>query len=153
MNGRGNHAIGILRSTRYHRVQLKQEYQRPLSVASMIRPGGLACQMAKRLGSWDPLGYQSSAEYTSIVNYEIAMPEQFHLRRCDHYRSLGTGCQNFGVHQSADPHQLLWLKGPAVVVREADLGHGVLLRAAPLIRGHRREQQVQLAVDKSSGVG
>jgi hypothetical protein len=36
-------------------------------------------------------------------------------------------------------------------VRGADLGHGVLLRAAPLIRGHRREQQVQLAVDKSSG--
>lgn len=55
------------------------------------------------------------------------------------------------MHQSADPHQLLWLKGPAIVVRGADLGHGVLLRAASLIRGHRREQQVQLAVDKSSG--
>ena len=33
-------------------------------------------------------------------------------------------------------------------MRGADLGHGVLLRAAPLIRGHRRESQVQLAVDK-----
>lgn len=57
------------------------------------------------------------------------------------------------MHQPADPPQLLWLKGPAVVVRGADLGHGVLLRAAPLIRGHRREQQVQVVADKSTGAG
>jgi hypothetical protein len=85
------------------------------------------------------------------VNYEFAMPEQFHSRHCDHYRSLG--CQKFSAHQCADPHQFLWLKDPAVVVRGADLGHGVLLHAASLLRGHRREQQVQLAVDKSSGAG
>lgn len=88
------------------------------------------------------------------MNYEFAMSEQFHLRRCDLHRSLGgTGCQIFGVHQPADPYQLLWLKGPAVVVRGADLGHGVLIHAAPLIRGHRREQQVQPVVDKPSGAG
>jgi hypothetical protein len=116
MNGRVNQAIGILRLTRDHRVQLKQEYQRPLSVAPMIRQSGLACPMAKGLnienqykralicnvriskdlGSWDQQGYQSSAEgRPAIVNYEFAKSEQFHLRRCDHYRSLGAGCQVF----------------------------------------------------------
>jgi len=57
------------------------------------------------------------------------------------------------VHQSVDLHQLLRLKGPAVVVGGVDLGNGVLLRAAPLIRGHRREQEEPLAADKLSGGG
>lgn len=49
----------------------------------------------KDLGSWDLLGYRSPTECTTIVNYGFAMTEQFHLRRCDHHRSLGTGCQDF----------------------------------------------------------
>jgi hypothetical protein len=80
------------------------------------------------------------------------MTEQSHLRRCDHCQGLRTGFQNFCVHQSVDPRQLLRLKGPAVV-QGADLEHGVLIRAAPLIRGRRREQQVQLAADKSTDGG
>ena len=107
----------------------------------------------KNLRSWDSLGCQSLAERrTTILNYEVAMTEQSHSRRCDHCQSLRTGFQNFCVHQSAGPRQLLRLKGPAVV-EGADPEHGVLIRVAPLIRGRRRAQQVQLAADKSTGGG
>jgi len=89
----------------------------------------------------------------AILNFEFAMTGQSHLRRCDHCQGLRAGCQLFRAHQSADPRPLLWLKGPAVVAKGADLGHGVLLRVAPLIRGRLREQQVQLGADNSSGGG
>ncbi len=111
--------------------------------------------MNKNLRSWDPLGFRSSVGCTANLNYESANSEQFHLRRCDHcqWQSLIMGCQIFQGRRSADPRQLLWLKGPAVVVEGANLVNGVLLRAAPLIQGHRREQQVRLAADRSSGAG
>jgi hypothetical protein len=79
------------------------------------------------------------------------MTERSHLRRCDHCQDLRTGVRFSRTHRSVDPRQLLWLKGPAVVVEGVDLGHGVLLRVAPLMQGRWREQQVQLAAGNSSG--
>ena len=105
--------------------------------------------MNKNLRSWNFLGCQNSVECrTTILYCEFAMTEQSHLRRCDHCQDMRT---IFQAHQSVDPHQLLWLKGPAVVVGGVDLGHGVLHRVAPLMQGRWREQQVQLAAGNSSG--
>src|SRR6266403_1625761 len=116
MNGQGNRSIRILRLKRGYQVGLKQEYQRRVSVASMVPQDGLARPVAKHLnienqcqwalisgiqisndlGSWDPLGYQSSAGCRrAILNFEFAMPGQSHLRRCDQCQRLWMGCQIF----------------------------------------------------------